>query len=243
MPVFRINGKLILFVHVPKTGGSSIRQYLSRLGPRCLGDGEKVRWSRCSPQHMHAAVYSLFVPGGFYDYGFMFVRHPYSRILSEYKMRYAQWSKGSRPEGGFSRWITSLLEEYQRNPYVLDNHLRPQHEFALEGIEVFRYEEGIGALAKKLGAVLGIEQNSSWPCAMKAPDYQFPVTWQAMERLKSFYRHDFSTFGYDDSIERFLADNNHIVSLDRGARLPLMTRVRNLCYPRKAMKIGPGRSA
>ena len=59
MPVFRRDERAVLFVHVPKAGGSSLERLFAKSGwttgyrdPKGgVGSMNSVR--RCSPQHMH----------------------------------------------------------------------------------------------------------------------------------------------------------------------------------------------
>lgn len=68
----------IVFIHIQKTGGSSIAQVLRRHVP-------DMRW--CGGTHGHA-LHARAVLGGEYDsfYRFAFVRNPWDRLVSWYAM-------------------------------------------------------------------------------------------------------------------------------------------------------------
>lgn len=85
MPLYRHKGSLIYFAHVPKCGGTSIEDYLSRrFGPAAFLDRRFLRrrapWTRTSPQHVTAADFSRLVPPSFVDVNFAVVRHPAEKI-------------------------------------------------------------------------------------------------------------------------------------------------------------------
>ncbi len=216
MPLFRVNDRIVFFVHIPKTGGTSIEEYLCQFGKRGLFcPKEPPIWSKCSPQHMQAEVHERFVPPGLYDYGFAIVRHPYSRALSEYKMRNARRLAQGRPRWTFEQWLNKAVHAYRRDNYHLDNHLRPQNEFLSEGIEVFRYEQGLDRAAQRLAEVLDIPIPAELPHAMRGPEVTVPMTRAAMKTLKELYREDFRMLAYDDDIERFAFENSAAIALAR----------------------------
>lgn len=169
MPVLHVGTKRILYIHVPKTGGSYVEQILGSYG---VVTG--VRFTPafgglpCSPQHFHGELLEhihsadrLEVADPF-DYVFMTTRDPVERMLSEFAYR--------RPRGRlatvrarlgiaerFDSWLRATLRAYRRDPFVLDNHVRPQHEFEAFGPEVFRLEDGLGRIVSSLDKVTGIQ--------------------------------------------------------------------------------------
>ncbi len=157
MPIFRRDGRSILFVHVPKTGGSSVERVFRDSGwSRHLLDGRMgpgtinhLRW--CTPQHMHAAMLEANLRLDRFDLVFVLVRDPVARLCSEYLWRNRNRSPkvGQRP---VERWARRALTAYERDPFVYDNHLRPQHEFLLPGAEVHRFEDGVDAALADLDA-------------------------------------------------------------------------------------------
>ena len=88
---------------------------------------------------MHASVYQRLIPRAFYNYGFTVVRNPYTRLVSEYHWR----CEINRLDKPFGDWLATELETAAKNPHHLDNHLRPQVDFLLDDIDVFRFEDGL----------------------------------------------------------------------------------------------------
>lgn len=79
MPLHRIGDKIVLFVHIPKTGGSTMEAWLHDLGPRALRYPKKGEGLLTPPQHFHAALLERIVPPEFYDDAFCIVRDPLDR--------------------------------------------------------------------------------------------------------------------------------------------------------------------
>jgi hypothetical protein len=84
MPLYRINGKIILFIHIPKTGGTSIERALQEEGPEALFNSNRIAGLQCPPQHFHGDILSNIIGDGFIDYAFCVVRNPIDRIVSEF---------------------------------------------------------------------------------------------------------------------------------------------------------------
>jgi len=74
MPLFKINSRIIFFVHIPKTGGTSVENTLARVGEISMHRKPFPDW--VPPQHWHAEIYETVIPKDFYDYGFLVCRNP-----------------------------------------------------------------------------------------------------------------------------------------------------------------------
>ncbi|SLN33305.1 Sulfotransferase family protein [Roseivivax jejudonensis] len=196
MPLYRFDTALICFVHVPKTGGSSLEKALRAMGGvQAMHCGKAMPYTRCTPQHMHAAVLDVFAPEALTDLRLAVVRHPFDRLRSEYRMRRAGEIARGRPAPDFDSWVERVFERYARNPYVHDNHVRPQTAFVTETTTVFRFEDGLEApleeIARRVGcpaAPLGHERRSD-PVEITASD-------ETVARIETFYAHDYRRFGY-----------------------------------------------
>ena len=207
MPIFTRDGRSVLFVHVPKTGGSSIERMLTRAGwqmgfratPRT--DPEQFRYYRVSPQHYHAELLRQALRLGRFDATFLVVRDPIARFRSEYVMRNRkQDSAGSAAH--VEAWAREVMGRARRNPYVLDNHLRPQHEFVLPQATVFRLEEGMDSIIERLNIEwdLGLSGEvaprlvSGADGGLASRDVRVNA---AVERVvRDFYARDYEVFGY-----------------------------------------------
>ncbi|MEO1331595.1 MAG: hypothetical protein AAFW46_18240, partial [Pseudomonadota bacterium] len=76
MPIFQTERRSLLFLHVPKTGGSSIEQALRA----CPGVSEAPipggEAAPCPPQHLHYALVAERADPGAFDARIAVVRHP-----------------------------------------------------------------------------------------------------------------------------------------------------------------------
>jgi len=207
MPLFRINNSVILFVHVPKTGGSSIEVHLSKFGRAALITNNDHVWPRCNAQHMDAESYARIIPKDFYDYGFMIVRNPFDRMVSEYRMRHRDHVAAGRRIKDFPEWVEGMLRRYQRDHYLLDNHIRPQADFFSPGLEVFRLEDGLSKALERIGAAVGANLAGDVPSEKVSDPIGFKVSAQCAALIRSFYRTDFKQFGYDDD-PRYLLEKD-----------------------------------
>ncbi len=197
MPLYRANGRLVLFVHVPKAGGTSIEQLLRNAGAlEALRSRRRVGGMLTTPQHMHAALYDKLIDKNIYDYGFAVVRHPMDRLLSEYYWR--DHLRIQAPPIALETWVSWTLERYGRNPYVFDNHIRPQSEFISAKIELFKLEAGldmpIEAALRALG--LGVPAGER-PRAKASRRRPVVLSAQSLERVHALYQRDYEVLGYD----------------------------------------------
>lgn len=204
MPLFRHEGKIVLFVHIPKTGGTAVEHFLKSGPVGCALHAQKKVWMKSiTPQHLHWKVLEKWVPEGFYDAAFCVVRNPYARIASEYR-----WRKQTVREGGvkdFNSWVAARLREYRKDKFICDNHIRPQVDFVGEPVVVFRLEDGLEAPINHALDLLGVtgmdlaelKNLKSNKTSVKAP---LKASRQTLEALADFYREDFARFGYDPAV-------------------------------------------
>lgn len=145
MPVLVKKHQSCLFVHVPKTGGSSLEAAARRLGWTELLSirrlhADQVRCFRSTPQHFHAAILESFLDCSRFDKVFLICRHPFERFKSEYYWQLTQRMTRDSP----ATWTSRVIAELDKDRWAFDNHLRPQHEFVLTSRRpaIFRLEEG-----------------------------------------------------------------------------------------------------
>jgi hypothetical protein len=203
VPVFAHGERRVLFVHVPKTGGSAVEDAFADAGwdvhflDRRARRHPVAQLRRCSPQHMHAALLEQVLRLDRMDAVLTVVRDPLARFRSEYLWRHRR--DPVLEPAAVEAWGRRLLERYAEDPYVRDNHIRPQSEFLLPGARVHRYEDGLQAAVDDLGAVADLPplpQVAPAPGAGEHRSADVPLT-DALERLlREFYGEDFKRFGY-----------------------------------------------
>lgn len=209
MPVFRIGNALHYFAHVPKCGGSSVEAYLRRrfgslafLDTRHLDLPEAARWTRSSPQHVPAAAFHRLIPPDWIASSFAVVRDPVKRLVSAFQ--YQVEVEGTvAPLWSIDEWFDDWLGRAEAEPFLYDNHLRPQSQIVPEGATVFRLEDGLDALVAHLDRLAGdangprrIPKENVRRKAM-APDAERLIPSAAtLARVASFYAEDYRRFGY-----------------------------------------------
>lgn len=198
MPIFRLGQKNVLFLHIPKAGGTSIEAFLAEHSTESFRMKFNTLKLPCVPQHFHGAmIEALFAPD-FFDYSFCVPRNPYWRLLSEYnyRMGHRHFPWRHLPAPSFARWVRRSFARYRANPFLYSNHIRPQVAFRIAGTEAFRLEDQQDALLARLSGIGGLEPrslphtNASTP---RATDID-PAT---AKLIYAFYREDFEAFGYD----------------------------------------------
>jgi len=196
MPLIRHHDKIVHFVHIPKTGGTSVEDALEQAGAVvALKYGSRFKgFMKTTFQHLNADIYSQIIPPSFYDYAFALSRHPVPRLVSEYFYRR---KRGFRRES-FDRWVNGALDACEKNAYAMDNHIRPQVDFLSPDLAVFRLEDGIAPALQQAAAHLGLTLTDANTHTNRRKKKE-PVVWSPDTRARAmlFYKADFDRFGYD----------------------------------------------
>jgi hypothetical protein len=124
----------VLFVHIPRTGGTSIETILDMRRPRqpvdmtVLHGWITIGFQEYSAQHLSCLESLQFIARdlGPKLFKFSFVRNPWERLVSEY-----HWQGGADRLGDFSAFVKSAAGIVERRDDLegRNNHLRPQVEF------------------------------------------------------------------------------------------------------------------
>lgn len=199
MPFIDYNQKRILFIHIPKTGGTSVETWLSSLAPLNFHTIGVPSVIRCTPQHMRMSDINHLFDKHYFDYIFTIVRNPYARIESEYRMRAQLQAKGMF--GGaskFSLWLENALIQSGRDNWLFDNHLRPQWEFVEDNVEVFRLEDGLKNVLQQVAQRIGIKPPGKVAHKLRADESIPRVEWERTDalRVRERYARDFEAFNY-----------------------------------------------
>lgn len=204
MPVFYKENKRVLFVHIPKCGGSYIEHLFLNNGFSLeYIDGGKpgnlnyVR--KCSPQHMHEEMLDTIFELPRFDFIFTIVREPVQRMISEAHMRLKENKSGQE----LDVWFKDIFNKYKGNKFILDNHIRPQSEFLCKNIKIYKQEDGFGIdfisdLEKSIGVDFKVKKiKKVMERAKFSKEDKFELLPDTVAMIKNFYRADYEGLGYE----------------------------------------------
>ena len=206
VPVFTQHDRSVLFVHIPKAAGSTLERLFVRSGwAMALRETRKTHPQlmsvrRCSPQHYHAALLEQLFAVDRFDAVFTVTREPVSRFRSEYLMR--NHKNPSTDAASVDAWADQVLARREDDPYALDNHLRPQHEFVLPAAQVYRLEDVLESAVADLNQRFDLALTTTIPQALTSvrragvSSSSLELSDRLHATLRRVYAEDFARFGY-----------------------------------------------
>ena len=197
MAVYTINGKNILFIHIPKAGGKAIGVELAKAGETHFRETIAFGRKTVRPRHADASVLEAIFSPSMFDLVLAVVNDPVDRMVLEFR---SQTRKSGLHLGrllGFDRWLSLSLARAKINPSYRDNHFRPQGQFLAFDAKIFRYDDGLEKPLNEVSRVTGHD----FPPVAKGNDPLPPVNVSAKSRalINNFYDEDFRRFGYAKS--------------------------------------------
>ena len=174
----------LLFIHPPKTGGMSIGTFILnnnfRYTQEHLSDELKQEYFKYGNHH----VDSKLIPDIEYDYSFSVFRDPLERFKSAYKNRFFN-------EFSFEDFVEKSLLEYDDNSSdIINQFIKPQVRYYTKKCEVFLFEN-----LTKIPLYLnkkGIEMQGTLSHLNKSKDLEVNPSPSQIEKIKNFYREDYS---------------------------------------------------
>jgi hypothetical protein len=211
MPLGRINHHLLHFVHVPKTGGASVTDYMRKKGTVALYSREELAWAQSTPQHLEYEVSRMLIPQGFADASFLILRDPLERLLSEFRYRATRYdSKGpitkkltacdeikieldwdQEFEGTFDEWVALVFDICAESPNACDNHIRPQVDFIGPEMKVFLFERGLQKVYNWIDTITDTPAILTPLDRNESKKFDIEVSDTARARIKEFYERDY----------------------------------------------------
>ena len=151
MTLFIKEGKSILFLHVPKCGGSSIDKLFKEHGYSATLEIRDLPPQECliaSLQHQTCSNLTTMINMERLEEIFIVTRSPYTKIISEYNWHFRDIKTDQRPE--INAWIIDSLNKAKQNPNYADNHFKPCFDFIDTNHEcnIFKLEDGLEMVAE-----------------------------------------------------------------------------------------------
>ena len=196
MPLFELNRKRVLFIHIPKTGGTSIESLFCTNAAMTFFSPTPPEGLNVCPQHLTINDLELLLGKNYWDWSFTIVRDPYSRLESEYWFRTGLGSHRYGKGTEFSDWVLKSIENVLKNRCFWDNHFRPQTDFFKDGVTIFRFEEGLELAVERAARELGMELETSLKKKNASEKKAVHWTREALDAVNEIYRNDFHELGY-----------------------------------------------
>lgn len=212
MPVFTKNGKNILFIHIPKCGGSAINDVFRRMGYKILLNMSGLPPQEslvASPQHLTWTELKNVIKYTEINEIFTVARNPYERLMSEYS-----WVTRSIDNPielpDFDQWAMDQISKAMVDPNQADNHIRPMVDFIPSDLscKVFRYEAGLSIISEMYAAEDNIypplmrelkrisRPGSIGKAILQREELLSGLRPSSLEAINNYYKDDFMSFLY-----------------------------------------------
>lgn len=203
MPYYK--EKNLLFIHIPKTGGTAIEDNIKKKYKEslyCLTMNKNYLLERpfnnSSLQHLFYTTIFKFKKKLNVDFQnikiFTVVRNPYDRIISD-----LFWFKLIKHDYT-SKKVNNIIKNKYLNRSDLDNHNKPQYKFVtnhncelIENIKIFK-TENLNKSNDIINKFLGFDINIVKDNINK--NYDKYLNEDSISIINNFYRKDFELFGY-----------------------------------------------
>ena len=205
MPYYPEKG--ILFIHIPKTGGTVIEEELRKQCTQRLYSGlrngdTEYPYNNVSLQHQYYV--DLYNGSDVLDIKFTpqlklfaVVRNPYDRVISDL------FFNGLISKESTADYVSNIIRRHylHRNDYSIDGHNRPQYKYVIdekgnlvESIKIFKCEE-LNASNEEINKYLSVNIDIKRDNVNK--DYSRYINQESIELINDFYKRDFTMFGYE----------------------------------------------
>lgn len=163
MPLFKANGQIVFFAHIPKCGGTTVEHSLRESGYAMSMLDQKFwthqtdRWFKTSPQHIPYDHLLTLLHPSLFDYSFTIVREPVDRFLSAFNHNRLQIGR----RVSFDRFVDRLKKRVSASDdyfeFQFDNHFLPASRFVPPDCRVFHLQDGLDNIMRSIGEDLGCQ--------------------------------------------------------------------------------------
>ena len=191
--------KNLQFVHIPKTGGMSIEdtyrdQNWGRFGDQRVIPGKTSPF--CTFWHYHDNHVFLMENTD----TFCVVREPINRILSNYRYGFPGLSGKDNVKDDVQKmngFLSNIFKNIDENPYIFDNHYRPQSEFADRCTHVLLFDN-IDFEVADLVNKYGIDPRKLLHSNKTSHKFKYisreGINEKNMEFIRNYYKADFELY-------------------------------------------------
>lgn len=201
-----------IFIHVPKTGGSSVEAFFSihektlGLVPMQIAPNEKIQHGRHLTHSTSSHIKQKFPKKHETYFKFAIVRNPYEKMVSHAAWRDKKWAKNIELSNiEFKKIVTEVYNTFKNNRayFLKEPHFRPQYLYTYDASNnlnvdfVGRYEtleEDWKTICSKIPTVVYkplpsrmVSRHKPWE------DYYTP---ELRRMVYEMYKKDFELFGY-----------------------------------------------
>ena len=201
MPLFTKEDKSIFFIHIPKAAGTYVENiFLSngwKIGFFFNDHVQTMPKDPCTPQHFDYLKLKKYINIDDIP-NFAICRNPINRFKSEMNMFYDYLSNNLENNAN------KILDIYEKDPYVMDNHIRPQNEFIAKNTKIFYFEKDLSNIVNMINDNFDLNLSGddikkfivlNEKTKIKTKDIVFSK--ELEKRLREFYKKDFEYFGYE----------------------------------------------
>ena len=183
----------ILFLHLPKTAGTSIENALNIRSKENLYDSRgKLPSEFVTRQHLKLSEYKKYLNLDEY-FKFTVVREPFDRFVSAFHFKNKNMYVPQKVKNmNFDEFVFFLkdLDEIERC-FIFDSHFEPQYTFIDYKIDtIFKFEK-LDELEKRFKVTLGKDNVSD------RKDKESYYNSETKEIVYNLYKKDFEMFSYE----------------------------------------------
>lgn len=204
MPLFLAKNSAILYLHVPKCGGTSVAEMFTSNGYSAQFQMRGLPAQAAlttSPQHQTCSALKPLVNFSNLSAIFTLARNPYQRLASEFNWSFRDIASRDRPD--YSEWVIGSLSQAKQDPLYADSHFRPAIDFLDVCIpaKVFRLEDGLGLIAEfflgqlRTNTRIAIERKHD-SRSMPNSELNLELSPEALTVVNAYYYYDFMALGY-----------------------------------------------
>ena len=194
--------KKCIFIHIPKTAGTSIEQFLRE---KNKNDLEFIGLKNNRSMQHYRAIELKIQLGYIFNlyYKFSIIRNPYDRLLSEY-----YWTpipnvgyKYGKTKFEFLNYVTDVIKNNKIFENKYNDHFIPQYLFLYQGKkllvdQIFKYED-LEWVENYLKKKLNIDNNLPFLNKSKLNIEKEDWNPRQKERIYKLYKPDFLIFNYE----------------------------------------------